>query len=74
MQNLATNLVRIVYSEKEREISNVNGRKGKKRLDPVRMSIVRQLTYTLKPLKPGESEEDDWNKSCTNAINSANRK
>ena len=63
-----------MYSEKEREISNVNGRKGKKRLDPVRMSIVRQLTYTLKPLKPGESEEDDWNKSCTNAIDSANRK
>ena len=71
-QNLATNLVRTVYSEKERETSNVNGRRGKKRLDPIRMSIVRQLTYTLKPLKPGESEDDDWKKSCTKAIDSAN--
>ena len=74
-QNLATTLVRTVYSEKERETSNVNGRRGKKRLDPIRMSIVRQLTYTLKPLKPGESEDDDdWKKSCTKAIDSANRK
>ena len=73
-QNLATHLVRTVYSEKERETSNVNGRRGKKRLDPVRMSIVRRLTYTLKPLKPGESEDNDWKKSCTKAIDSANRK
>ena len=44
------------------EVSEI--RKGTKRLDPVRISIVRQLTYSLKPLK---SEDDDWKKYCTEA-------
>jgi len=73
-QNLAANHVRRAYTEKERETSNVNGRKGKKKLDPLRMNIVRKLTYNLKPLKPGENEDEDWKKYCTKAIDSANRK
>ena len=73
-QNLAANLVRRAYTEKERETSNVNGRRGKKKLDPLRMNIVRKLTYNLKPLKPGENEDEDWKKYCTKAIDSANHK
>ena len=52
----------------------MHGRKGKKRLDSNRMSLVRRLTYQLRPLKPGEKEEENWRKTCTVAIDTANRK
>lgn len=73
-KNLASKIVRNVFSSHEREISNVRGLKGKKRLNPGRMELVRALTFTLRPLKPGESEEEVWKKECTKAIDSANRK
>ena len=62
-QNLASKFIREVYA-----------RKGKKRLDPDRMNSVKQLTYTLRPLKSGESEEENWRKSCIVAIDTANPK
>ena len=52
----------------------MHGRKGKKRLDSNRMSLVRRLTYQLRPLKPGEKEEENWRKTCTVAIDTANHK
>ena len=52
----------------------MHGRKGKKRLDPERMSLVRKLTYSLRPLKPGEDEDLNWKKHCATAIDTANRK
>ena len=75
-QNLAVNIVRNVYTkrERERESSNVYIRKGKKRLDPVKMALVRKLTYSIKLLKPGEDENENWEKTCTVAIDSANSK
>ena len=73
-QNLASKLVKKVYSKKERDTCNVHGRKGKKRLDPERMSLVQQLTYHLRPLKPGENEAENWRKTCVVAIDTANRK
>ena len=72
-QNLASRLIKEVYSKKERETSNVHGRRGKKRLDPDRMSLVKRLTYSLRPLKPGDDEEENWRKTCTVAIDTANR-
>ena len=63
-QNLASKLVQKVYSRKERDTCNVHGRKGKKRLDPERMTLVRRLTYLLRPLKPGENEDENWRKTC----------
>ena len=73
-QNFAAKLVKNVFSKKERDVSNVHGRKGKKRLDPERMSLVRKLTYSLRPLKPGEDEDLNWKKHCATAIDTANRK
>ena len=73
-QNFAAKLVKKVYSKKEREMGNVHGRRGKKRLDPERMDLVKRLTYHLRPVKPGESEDENWKKTCVIAIDTANRR
>ena len=72
-KNFATKLVRQVFSLQEREVSNVMGLKGKKRLDPTRMELVKSLTFALRPVKPGENEDGIWRKECVKAIDSANR-
>jgi hypothetical protein len=72
-KNLAAKLVRQVFSTLERESSNVMGLKGKKRLDPCRIELVRSLTFSLQPIKPGENEEEKWRKECIKAIDSAYR-
>ena len=73
-QNFAARLVKKAYSKKEREMGNVHGRKGKRRLDPERMELVKRLTYNLRPVKPRESEDDNWKKTCVIAIDTANRR
>ena len=72
-KNLAAKLVREVFSYEERESSNVMGLKGKRRLDPTRMSVVRGLTFAMRPVKPGESEDELWRTECIKAIDTANR-
>ena len=72
-KNLVSKLVRQVFSVAERESSNVMGLKGKKRLDPSRIELVRSLTFLLQPVRPGESEVDLWRKECVKAIDSTNR-
>ena len=73
-KNLASSIVRSVFSAHEREASNVRGLKRKKRLNPARMEMIRALTFTLRPLKLGESEEDVWKEECIKVVDSANRK
>ena len=46
-KNLASKLVRQVFSVAKRESSNVMGLKGKKRLDPNGIELVRFLTFLL---------------------------
>ena len=58
----------------EQEASNVRGLKRKKRLNPARMEMIRALTFTLRPLKPEESEEEVWKEECIKAIDSGNCK
>ena len=72
-KNSATKLVRQVFSLQEREVSNIMGLKGKKRLDPTRMEFIKSLTFALQPVKPGENEDCIWCKECVKAIDSANR-
>ena len=72
-KNLASKLVCQVFSLHERGSSNVMGLKGKKRLNPTRMDMVKSLTFTMRPIKPGEIEEDIWRKECIKAIDSTNR-
>ena len=72
-KNLASRLVRQVFTKEVREASNVNGLRGKKQLDANRMLQVRCLTFALRPAKSGENEDNLWNRECVKAIDTANR-
>ena len=69
----ASELVREVFTKEERISSNVNGLKGKTRLDPNKMELVKSLTFVLRPAKPGENGEEVWRKECVKAIDASNR-
>ena len=49
-------------------VSNYAGVRGKKKLDPDMMANVRNLVYETFPLPPGESEHQNWQKTCAKAI------
>lgn len=57
-KNSAAKIVWEVFSYEERESSNVMGLKGKRRLDPTKMGVVKSLTFALRPVKPGENEDE----------------
>ena len=81
---LSPNLVKIVNREANsrqklaaklvKKEKDTYGRKGKKRRDPERMFLVRRLTYHMRPLKPGEDEDENWRKGCAVVIDTANLK
>ena len=73
-KNFAAKLVHEIFPQEVLTSSNVNGRKGKSKLDPEKMSTVRQIVYTYWPLKPGACEEKDWASKCTKAIDEAGRR
>ena len=54
--NLAVQLVKRVYSRKERGMSNSSGdhRHGKRKLSPNRMLAVKNAMYTYHPVLPSE--------------------
>ena len=47
--------------------SNCKGRKGKRKLDPVRIERIQAATFKLWPLEGKEKCEDAW-KECKRAI------
>ena len=73
-KNFAARLTKRAFTEEERKRSNCHGKRGKDRLDPTRLGIVRRLTYYYYPLKQGQSEESDWLKECVKAIDEVNRR
>ena len=60
--NLAVQLVKRVYSRKERATSNCSGdhRFAKKKLSPTRMTAVKDALYGIYPVRPSEKEETMW--------------
>ena len=72
--NLAVQLVKRVYSRKERSMSNCSGdhRYGKRKLSPNRMLAVKDAVYSLHPVRPSEKEETVW-KAFRIAIDSSCR-
>lgn len=74
-KNFSAKLCKQVFTEEERRMSNCHGKRGKTRLDPTRLGVVRAITYKYYPLKQGGlKEEDDWNKECVKAIDEINRR
>ena len=50
-------------------VSNVRGKRGKKKLDPVRVDKIKEATFKLWPL---EGKEDAWSE-CKRAIDERGR-
>ena len=71
-KNFATKLVCKLFNEDIRKKSNVAGKLGKAKLNPVVIEYIKSLTFQHYPLEAGESEEKEW-KSCIIAIDSNSR-
>ena len=59
-RNFAKKIAVVSYSEKERLESNVNGKAGKKKLDPERMDKLREAVFLLYPLEYKENMKEAW--------------
>ena len=56
------NLVHNIFDEDTRKLSNVGGKLGKLKMNPVLMEYVRSLTFQYYPLEPFEKEKVEWGK------------
>ena len=58
----AVQLVKRSYSKAERSTSKCSGdhQYKKRKLSPNRMEAVKNTTFSVYPVKPGESKEDAW--------------
>lgn len=71
-ENLASNLVRELFSKEDRMLSNVKGVHGKKKFDEKKMDYVQLQAFELFPLASTENVKKCW-ASCVRAIDSASR-
>lgn len=71
-KNFATKLVCKLFNEDIRKKSNIAGKLGKAKLNPVVIDYIKSLTFQHYPLEAGENEEKEW-KACIIAIDSNSR-
>ena len=67
------NLVRNIFDEETRKRSNVSGKLGKQRMNPVLMEYIKSLSFQYYPLEAFEKEQVEWSK-CVVAIDESNRR
>ena len=72
-RNFAANIMRLMFTKPEREVSNVRGKLGKSQLDPERIDYIKMVTFRMFPLDSKESLQSAW-AACINAIDEANRR
>ena len=70
--NFATILVRNFFKQEVRMTSNVNGRKGKNKLNVEMVGAIKVATYKMWPLKSTETDAVAW-RACRKAIDSDGR-
>lgn len=73
-RNFAAKLAKHAFTEEERRKCNCRGKRGKDRLDPNRLNVIRALTYHYYPLKQGYDEDENWLNECVKAIDEVNRR
>ena len=56
-RNLVANVNRRIISEEVKMTSNVSGSKGKNKIDPVKVSFIKNVTFQQYPLKSDEQEK-----------------
>ena len=71
--NFARILAEKFFTEEVRVSSNVNGQRGKKKLDPDIVSAIRVASLRMWPLKSTENEHIAW-QQCVKAIDEYGRR
>lgn len=72
-RNFAVNLVRYLFTSEDMAMSNCSGTRGKSRLEPERMAVVRRVTFALWPVEEKEDLGSEWAK-CIYSIDEACRR
>ena len=72
-QNFAAHLVKQLFTDEERRLSNVSGRANKQKMDATRIAVVKAASLQMYPLEVGETIEKAW-ASCITAIDESNRR
>ena len=70
--NFTVQLMRQLFIENEWKVSNVNGRMGKKKLDPQRIAYIRNAAFHEFPLTGAEREIEAWSR-CIKAMDESAR-
>ncbi|PSN57002.1 hypothetical protein C0J52_04233 [Blattella germanica] len=71
LEQLACDLMKILFSTEERILCNVNGKMGKRQFNVYKIQLIREVLHFFSNLPPAEFEEQ-W-KSCVTKIDTANR-
>ena len=72
-RNFSAKIVAELFDEDTRKRSNVAGKFGKLKLNPVLMDYAKSLAFQFYPLEHFESEKTEWAK-CVIAIDKFNRR
>ena len=72
-RNFFAKIVAELFDEDTRKRSNVAGKFGKLKLNPVLMDYAKSLAFQFYPLEHFESEKTEWAK-CVIAIDEFNRR
>lgn len=70
-EQLACDLMKVLFSVEERLLCNVNGKLGKQQFNVHKVQLIREVLNFFTSLKPAEFEEQ-W-KYCITKIDTANR-
>ena len=72
-QNFAAKLVAVMFDEQTRKRSNVGGKLGKMKLNPILVAHIKSLVFQHFPLEKNEKEATEWGR-CIVAIDEKNRR
>lgn len=72
IKNFAAKLNSEIFTREERSQSNVNGLQGKPKLDPQKITAIRNATFVAYPVE-SHKQNGVW-KTCVKAIDGMNRK
>jgi len=72
-RNFAAKLVEVLFDKDIRKTSNVAGKWGKRKLNPILIQYIKSLSFQHFPLEEGETQNTEWAR-CVVAIDEKNRR
>jgi len=72
-RNFVVKLVEVLFDKYTRKRSNVAGKLGKRKLNPILMDYIKSLSFQHFPLEEGEKQSNEW-AGCVVAIDEKNRR